>query len=63
MFFQQKCFDYIRELQARGTTLLFVSHDMVAVRNICARALLMKHGHLEFDGAPEEAVSGIMICQ
>ena len=57
VFFQQKCFNHIRELQARGTTLLFVSHDMVAVRNICTRALLMNHGHLEFDGAPEEAVS------
>ena len=57
VFFQQKCFKHIRELQARGTTLLFVSHDMVAVRNICTRALLMNHGHLEFNGAPEEAVS------
>ena len=57
VFFQQKCFNHIRELQANGTTLLFVSHDMVAVRNICTRALLMNHGHLEFDGAPEEAVS------
>ena len=57
VFFQQKCFKHIRELQARGTTLLFVSHDMVAVRTICTRALLMSHGHLEFNGAPEEAVS------
>jgi lipopolysaccharide transport system ATP-binding protein len=57
IFFQQKCFNHIRELQRKGTTLLFVSHDMVAVRNICTRALLMNHGHLEFDGAPEEAVS------
>jgi lipopolysaccharide transport system ATP-binding protein len=57
VFFQQKCFKYIRELQARGTTLLFVSHDMVAVRHICTRVLLMNHGHLEFNGAPEEAVS------
>ena len=57
VFFQQKCFKHIRELQAMGTTLLFVSHDMVAVRSICTRALLMNHGHLEFDGAPEEAVS------
>jgi len=57
VFFQQKCFKYIRELQAKGTTLLFVSHDMVAVRHICTRVLLMNHGHLEFNGAPEEAVS------
>ena len=57
VFFQQKCFKYIRELQARGTTLLFVSHDMVAVRSICTRVLLMNHGNLEFNGAPEEAVS------
>ena len=57
VFFQQKCFKYIREMQASGTTLLFVSHDMVAVRHICTRVLLMNHGHLEFNGAPEEAVS------
>lgn len=55
--FQLKCFDRMRELQHRGTTIIMVSHSMHAVRLMCPRVLLFRKGHLEFDGDAEEAIS------
>lgn len=49
-FFQQKCLRRIRELRAQGTTLLFVSHDMGVVRDLCDRVLYLRHGELVFEG-------------
>src|SRR5262249_25529171 len=39
VYFQQKCFERIRAFKAAGTTLLFVSHDLSAVHNLCDRAI------------------------
>lgn len=57
VFFTQKCFDRIREILAGGATLIFVSHDMAAVQNLCSRCLLLHQGRLVHDGAPEECVA------
>ncbi|HEX3728829.1 MAG TPA: ABC transporter ATP-binding protein, partial [Opitutaceae bacterium] len=57
VFFTQKCFQRIREIVRCGATLIFVSHDMGAVQNLCDRALLLHNGNLAFDGAPEDCVS------
>jgi hypothetical protein len=57
VFFTQKCFDRIREILAAGATLIFVSHDMAAVQNLCSRCLLLHNGRLVHDGAPEECVA------
>ena len=54
-FFQQKCATLIKSLRDRGVTLLFVSHDMSLVRDLCSRALLMERGRLVFDGEVSEA--------
>jgi lipopolysaccharide transport system ATP-binding protein len=55
-FFQQKCLSYIRELCAKGVTLLFVSHDMGTVRDICNRGICMTKGVVVFDGDNLEAI-------
>ncbi|HSX32085.1 MAG TPA: ABC transporter ATP-binding protein [Candidatus Saccharimonadales bacterium] len=52
--FQQKCYDYFEELKKRGQTVVFVSHDMGAVRRFCTRAVYIKDGDLVLDGTPEE---------
>ncbi len=49
-FFQQKCFAKIKELQATGTTLLFVSHDTGVVRDLCQNGLYLKNGEQVFWG-------------
>lgn len=56
-FFQQKCLDYIKRLRADGTTLLFVSHDMGTVRDLCQRVLYLKKGELIFDGGTTDGVA------
>ena len=55
--FQQKCFDFIRQFKDGGGTLLFVSHAMSTVMELCDRALLLDSGHLAFDGPVRDAVN------
>lgn len=54
-FFQQKCAAHIREMQRRGVTILFVSHDMGMVRNVCTRAIYLRAGEMVFDGEADRA--------
>lgn len=51
-YFTQKCFRFLRAFIDRGT-LLFVSHDSAAIKNLCARALLLERGRITADGAPK----------
>lgn len=55
-FFQQKCLSYIRTLCAKGVTLLFVSHDMGTVRDLCTRAVYLQQGCLAWSGEVNAAV-------
>lgn len=57
VFFQQKCFKKLHAMLETGVTLLFVSHDMEAVRNLCEQVVLLDHGRTNFLGAPDETVS------
>ncbi|MFH2067795.1 MAG: ABC transporter ATP-binding protein [Pseudomonadota bacterium] len=51
--FQHKCIQRIRSYKEQGTTILFVSHDPMAVKSICDRAILFDNGTLLQDGKPE----------
>lgn len=44
LFFQNKCFHKFDELKAQGVTILFVSHDISSVRQMCSRALWLDRG-------------------
>jgi lipopolysaccharide transport system ATP-binding protein len=48
--FSRKCERKIQEIVAGDTTVLFVSHNLAAVRMICDRVLLLRGGKVEFDG-------------
>jgi ABC-type polysaccharide/polyol phosphate transport system ATPase subunit len=50
--FQQKCFDVFHTLQDRGKTILFVTHDMGAVKRFCDRAMLLEDGVIKMIGDP-----------
>jgi ABC-type polysaccharide/polyol phosphate transport system ATPase subunit len=54
--FQRKCFGKIFEFKQRGGTIVFVSHDASAVERLCERAVLLRGGEVEFDGATHEAI-------
>lgn len=55
-YFQHKSFDRIRQFKQQGTALLFVSHDMGAVKSLCERVLLLDKGRVLKDGLPDEVV-------
>ena len=44
LFFQNKCFRKFEELKEKGITILFVSHDISSVRQMCSRALWIEKG-------------------
>ncbi len=56
--FQRKCLGKMDEVAHRsGATVLFVSHQMAAVRSLCSRALLLERGRIIDDGAVESVLS------
>jgi homopolymeric O-antigen transport system ATP-binding protein len=54
--FQQKCLGKMRDVTREGRTVVFVSHNLAAVRSLCPRALVLDKGRLAFDGPTEDAV-------
>ncbi|MBA2340191.1 MAG: ABC transporter ATP-binding protein [Pyrinomonadaceae bacterium] len=52
--FQHRCLRRIKDMQERGATVLFVSHDPAAVRALCNRAILLNAGRVIADGAPPD---------
>lgn len=55
--FQRKCFDYFRGLKGAGVTVIFVTHDMNAVREYCDRAVLIEDSHLIEEGPPAKVAA------
>ncbi|PID42490.1 MAG: ABC transporter ATP-binding protein [Proteobacteria bacterium] len=55
--FQQKCMRKIREFRSGGGSIIFVSHDLNAVKMLCDRALVLDSGEVVCAGSPEEAVN------
>jgi len=54
--FQLRCLDKINELRNRGVTILFVSHDLEAVRNLCDHALWLEGGRIRARGPTEQVI-------
>lgn len=52
-FFTQKCMRFLRQFREHGT-LLFVSHDIHSVMNLCDRAIWLDHGRVQRIGAAKE---------
>jgi len=58
--FQRKCMDFSRKLQAKGATIIFVSHNMFSIKSMCERVIYLDHGRIVFDGPTEE---GLMLYE
>ncbi len=54
--FQQKCIGKMRDEAASGRTVLFVSHSMAAVQNLCKTCLVLEQGRLLFAGETADAI-------
>ena len=52
--FQRKCFEYFKQLKKDKKTVIFVSHDMSAVREYCDRAVLINENKIIFSGTSDE---------
>lgn len=54
--FQRKCYNHLDSLKERGCTILFVSHSMKTVEQICDYAYLLDGGQLIGEGEPKEVI-------
>lgn len=54
--FQQKCIGRVAKVASEGRTVLFVSHNMTAVNELCQRAVLLNHGRIVAEGDVETVV-------
>lgn len=56
--FQKKCLGKMNDVaKGEGRTVLFVSHNMAAVKSLCNKGIVLKDGYLAFKGSQEEATS------
>lgn len=55
--FQSKCLGKMQDVAQNGRTVLFVSHNMAAVRQLCTSAILLQKGQLVMTGSGEQVVS------
>ncbi len=56
-YFQQKCMRKIKEFKDSGGSIVFVSHDMNAVKVLCDRALLLDYGSAIEEGDPDRVIN------
>lgn len=58
MAFQQKCLEKMSQVsQDEGRTILYVSHNMNTIRQLCDRVIVLDHGQVLFDGDVEEGIN------
>jgi lipopolysaccharide transport system ATP-binding protein len=58
--FQKKCLDTMEGLRSGGRTVLFVSHNMAAVENLCTRCVWIDGGRVKEDGDPRTVIQSYM---
>ncbi len=61
--FQKKCLGKLKEVSGEGRTVLFVSHNMGAIKNLCTKGLLLTNGRTEYIGDIDTIVSKYMKSQ
>jgi lipopolysaccharide transport system ATP-binding protein len=55
--FQKKCLGKIGQVSQEGRTVLFVSHNMGAIKSLCNRAILIDRGRISLDGTVDDVVN------
>ena len=55
--FQKRCIGKMKDISQSGRTVLFVSHQMQAVTNLCSRAMFLKKGQIEYSGETKATIS------
>ncbi len=60
--FQKKCLGKMGDVAKEGRTVLFVSHNMAAIENLCRRAMVLNQGLIRFAGPQTAAISEYQRC-
>ncbi len=56
--FQKKCLGKMKDIsKGQGRTVIFVSHNMGAIKNLCTRVIVLKKGQIVYNGETEKAIS------
>jgi lipopolysaccharide transport system ATP-binding protein len=55
--FQRKCMEFSRQLEKKGATILFVSHNMFSIRAMCPRVIYLRQGRIVYDGPTDEGLN------
>jgi lipopolysaccharide transport system ATP-binding protein len=55
--FQKKCLGKMQDVAGHGRTVIFVSHNMAAVRRLCSKGILLKSGRLTASGAVDDVIA------
>lgn len=58
--FQKKCLNAMDELRSGGRTVLFVSHNMAAIENLCPRTVWIDAGRLRMDGPTDRVIAAYL---
>ena len=58
--FQKKCLGKMSEVSQNGRTVIFVSHNMSAVQNLCSRVIWLAGGQVVDDGEPARVISNYL---
>jgi lipopolysaccharide transport system ATP-binding protein len=58
--FQKKCLGRMSEVAKEGRTVLFVSHNLLAVETLCGRVIWLNHGKLVEDAEPKKVISNYL---
>ena len=61
--FQEKCLRRIRNVAVAGRTVLFVSHNMPSVSQLCTSAVVLVSGRVEFNGNVSKAIDAYQAAQ
>jgi lipopolysaccharide transport system ATP-binding protein len=58
--FQKKCLTAMDQMRTGGRTVVFVSHNMAAIENLCTRAVWIDSGQIVKDGHPKDVIAAYM---
>ena len=58
--FQKKCLGKMKEVSNQGRTIIFVSHNMTSIRNLCSKGVVIKNGKIDFIGNVDNAITNYL---
>lgn len=60
MEFQRKCLGKMQDVAHQGRTVLFISHNMSAVKSLCSKGILLTQGSVQLEGLVDEVISSYL---